>query len=108
MPGSVQVSQVKRYYPGEEHTLNEHPRKSLEDKPTEDVPKNSHEDRTTCYMTTGSTLTSEEGNYDIENHGLTLIEEKNELIQNIDKVQSAANFSTSEDKAMEISDKINY
>ena len=65
------VSQVKRYYPGEEQTSNEHPRQSLEDKPIEDVPKNSRDDLATCYMATDSTLTSEEESCDIENHNLT-------------------------------------
>ena len=50
-------------------------------------------------------LTIEEESYDIDNHRLTLIEEKGELIQNSKKIQSATNLWTSEEKAMEISVK---
>ena len=70
-----------------------------------DVPKSSHEAQAIYYRATGLTLTSKEESYDIENHGLTLIERKNELIQSSKKVQSATDLSTSEEKAMEISDK---
>ena len=65
----------------------------------------NHEGPAICYRVTYSTLTNEEENYDIENHRLTLIEEKDELIQN-KKIQSTTDLSaTSEDKAMEVSDK---
>ena len=70
-----------------------------------DVSKSSHKAQAIHYRATGLTLTSKEESYDIENDLLTLIEEKYELIQSSKKVQSARNFSTSEDKALEISDK---
>ena len=66
----------------------------------------SHEDPTICYRVTYSTITNDEENYDIENHRLTLIEEKDELIQNNKKIQSTTDLSaTSGQKAMKISDK---
>lgn len=70
-----------------------------------DVPKSSHEAQAIYYRATSLTLTSKEESYDIENHRLTLIEEKYDLIQSSKKVQSARNLSTSEDKALEISGK---
>lgn len=51
------------------------------------MPKSSHEAPAIYYRATGLTLTSKEESYDIENH------------------RSATNLSTSEDKAVEISDK---
>ena len=70
-----------------------------------DVSKSSHKAQAIHYRATVLTLTSKEESYDIENDRLTLIEEKYELIQSSKKVQSARNLSTSEDKALEISDK---
>lgn len=95
---------MKRYYPGKEQKSTEHPGQS-EDKPTGDVPKSRHEDSTICFRATDSTLTSEEESYDTKNHCLTLTGEKDELIQNSKKVQSATNWPTSEDKAMKTSNK---
>lgn len=66
------------------------------------MPKNSHEDQIICSGTTGSTLTSKE---ESENYHLTLSDEKDELIQNSKNTQSATNLSTSEGKAMEITEK---
>ena len=69
------------------------------------MPKSSHEAQAIYYRETSLTLTSKEESYDIENHRLTLIEVKYDLIQSSKKVQSARNLSTSEDKALEISGK---
>ena len=98
-------SRMKRYYPGEEQPKPEHTRQSLDDKSTGNVPGSSHEDPMICYMVTDSTLTSKEESYDNENHHLTLIEEKDELMQNSKEVRSATNLPTSFVKIIEIPDK---
>ena len=76
MQGFIQVSQVKRFYPGEEQPTTDHICQPLEDKPTGDISKNSHQYQTISYRATDSTLTGEEDICDNENHRLTLIEEK--------------------------------
>ena len=60
MQGSVHVSRMKHYYAGEEQPSTKHTRQSLEDKPTKDMLKNSHEHQTLGYETTDSILTSKD------------------------------------------------
>ena len=43
---------MKQCYPWKEEASTEYTRQSLEDKPTKDVRKSSHQDPTICYKTT--------------------------------------------------------
>ena len=75
MERSVQVSQVKRFYPGEEQPTNDHSYQSLEDKPTGDVPKNSYQGQIICFEITNLILTSKKSD-DIEYYQLAYSEEE--------------------------------
>ena len=52
---------MKQYYRGKEEPSIEQTRQSLEDKPREDVRKNSHQDRTICYKPTDLASAIREG-----------------------------------------------
>ena len=57
---------MKHYYAGEEQPSTKHTRQSLEDKPTKDMLKNSHEHQTLGYETIDSILTSEDNSDHLE------------------------------------------
>ena len=99
MQRSVQVSQVKRFYPGEEQPTNDHSCQSLEDKPTGDVPKNSHQGQIICSEITNLILTSKKSD-DIEYYQLAHGEEEEESSQNNKKGHRSPNLLRSDGKAM--------
>lgn len=66
--------------------------------------KNTYQNKAIFFQIANLTLCSKEVDDDIENHHLTLSQEKDEVTQNNKKDKPEKNLPTSEDKVMEIPD----